>query len=42
MIKQNAVSLDGKKISDLEYEVAATGEVLLKVGKRRFCLIKFC
>ncbi len=42
MIKQNAVSLDGAKVTDEGLEVAASGEVLLKVGKRRFCLVKFC
>lgn len=42
MIKQNAVSLDGVKVADEGLEVAATGEVLIKVGKRRFCLVKFC
>lgn len=42
MIKQNAVSLDGEKVSDDTYEVATSGEILIKVGKRRFCLVKFC
>ncbi|MCA1764976.1 MAG: tyrosine--tRNA ligase [Desulfobulbaceae bacterium] len=41
MIKQNAVSLDGEKINDETHELAASGEVLIKVGKRRFCLVKF-
>ena len=41
MIKQNAVSLDGEKITDLNYAVEARGEVLLRVGKRRFCKILF-
>jgi len=41
MIKQNAVSLDGNKINDMEYQVPASGEVLLKVGKRRFCRVIF-
>jgi tyrosyl-tRNA synthetase len=41
MIKQNAVTLDGQKISDEGYEVVASGEVLIKVGKRRFCQVKF-
>lgn len=41
MIKQNAVSLDGEKISDQEYQVPARGEVLLKVGKRKFCRVFF-
>jgi tyrosyl-tRNA synthetase len=42
MIKQNAVSLAGEKVGDETYEVVASGEVLIKVGKRRFCLVKFC
>ncbi len=41
MIKQNAVSLDGKKIGDVEYQVAAAGEMLIQVGKRRFCKVIF-
>ncbi len=41
MIKQNAVSVDGEKITDVDYNVKASGEVLLKVGKRRFCKVKF-
>ncbi|MCK4837344.1 MAG: tyrosine--tRNA ligase, partial [Desulfobulbaceae bacterium] len=42
MIKQNAVSLAGAKVNDEGLEVVASGEVLIKVGKRRFCLVKFC
>jgi len=34
MIKQNAVSIDGDKITDIFHEVA--GECTIKVGKRRF------
>lgn len=41
MIKQNAVSLDGEKIGDMEFQVPASGEVLIKVGKRRFCRVLF-
>jgi len=41
MIKQNAVSVDGKKISDTNIEIASCGMVLLQVGKRRFCRVKF-
>ena len=41
MIKQNAVSLDGEKVSDVDASVPAQGSVLLKVGKRRFCRIVF-
>ena len=42
MIKQNAVSLAGAKVNDVDYQVKASGELLIKVGKRRFCLLKFC
>ena len=34
MIKQNAVSLDGEKITDIFAEIQAEG--VIKVGKRRF------
>ena len=41
MIKQNAVSIDGEKISDQDCNVQVAGEVLLKVGKRKFCRVIF-
>jgi len=41
MVKQNAVSVDGEKVSDVNAEIPAGGEVLLKVGKRRFCKVCF-
>jgi tyrosyl-tRNA synthetase len=41
MIMQKAVSLDGEKIDDVEYQVKATGELLLRVGKRKFCKVVF-
>ena len=41
MIKQNAVSLDGEKISDMKHTVVPEGELLVKVGKRRFCKVVF-
>ena len=41
LIKQQAVSLDGEKVLDNDYKVAPTGEVLLKVGKRKFCRVCF-
>ena len=40
MIKQNAVSLDGEKITDVEYTIRTMAEVLVKVGKRKFCRVK--
>jgi len=41
LIKQGAVSIDGGKVADPKYAIATQGEVLLKVGKRRFCRIIF-
>ncbi|MBW2659361.1 MAG: tyrosine--tRNA ligase [Deltaproteobacteria bacterium] len=41
MIKQNAVSIDGEKISDMNSVVQPDGELLIKVGKRRFCRVIF-
>jgi tyrosyl-tRNA synthetase len=41
MIKQNAVSLDGEKNIDEDFQVETSGEILLKVGKRRFCKVIF-
>ena len=41
MIKQNAVSLDGVKVTDINAVVKPHGEVLLKVGKLRYCKICF-
>ncbi len=41
MIQQQAVSLDGEKITDSNAVVPAKGTMLFKVGKRRFCRIIF-
>ena len=41
MIKQQAVSLDGEKVQDMEYMVQPSAEIMLKVGKRRFAKIRF-
>ena len=41
MIKQQAVSLNSEKILDTEFSVQPEGEVLVKVGKRRFARIRF-
>ncbi|MDF1615546.1 tyrosine--tRNA ligase [Desulfurivibrio dismutans] len=41
MISQQAVSVNGEKVAEVEATVAAAGEVLLKVGKRRFCRVRF-
>lgn len=40
LIKQNAVSLDGETISDINYQVNIGADMVLKVGKRRFARIK--
>lgn len=41
LIKQQAVSLDEEKIVDTEFSVQPQGEVLIKVGKRRFARVIF-
>jgi tyrosyl-tRNA synthetase len=41
LIKQQAVSLDGERIADKDHTVVPDGELLLKVGKRRFCRVCF-
>lgn len=41
MIKQNAVSLDGEKVCDLKKSISPQGNILIKVGKRRFCKVLF-
>jgi tyrosyl-tRNA synthetase len=41
MIKQNAVAVDGEKIVDENTTIAPHGEILIKVGKRRFCKVMF-
>jgi len=41
MIKQNAVSVDGEKVQEINTDIPAQGSVLLQVGKRRFCRVTF-
>ena len=41
MIKQSAVSIDGEKVADMNHTVSPEGDILLKVGKRRFCKVIF-
>ena len=41
MIKQNAVTVDGEKITEEGRTFPSRGELLIKVGKRRFCRVKF-
>lgn len=41
MVKQNAVSVDGRKVTDVDTDIPAQGTVLLQVGKRRFCRVSF-
>lgn len=41
MVLQNAVSLDGEKVVDVDLHVPPRGRVLVKVGKRRFCQVVF-
>jgi tyrosyl-tRNA synthetase len=39
MIKQNAVTVDGEKIIDESSTIAPHRDLLIKVGKRRFCRV---
>ena len=41
MIQQSAVTIDGVKVTDVNMLIAANGERLIKVGKRRFCKVLF-
>jgi len=41
MIQQNAVTVDGEKVANVESQLQTSGEVLLRVGKRRFCRVRF-
>jgi len=41
MIKQNAVSIDGEKVTDGDTKIGPGGEYIIKVGKRRFCKVCF-
>jgi tyrosyl-tRNA synthetase len=41
MMKQSAVSVDGEKITDVSAKVKPQGEILLKVGKLRYCKVCF-
>ncbi|MDW7773381.1 MAG: tyrosine--tRNA ligase [Desulfobulbaceae bacterium] len=41
MIRQNAVTINGTKITDIDASIPAQGKVLLQVGKRRFCRVVF-
>lgn len=41
MIKQNAVSIDGEKVTDGDTQIGPEGEHIIKVGKRRFCKVSF-
>jgi tyrosyl-tRNA synthetase len=41
LIKQQAVSLDGEKVLDAEFSLVPEGEVMVKVGKRRFAKVRF-
>jgi len=41
LIKQQAVSLNNEKVLDTEYNVQPEGDILVKVGKRRFAKVSF-
>jgi len=36
MVKQNALSIDGKKVTDKDYQLQPGGPYLIKLGKRKF------
>ena len=36
MIKQSAVKIDGKTVSDIQYKVSSSSSFILKVGKQKF------
>jgi tyrosyl-tRNA synthetase len=41
MIQQKAVKVDGVTITEVQTEISTQQDVLLKVGKRRFCKVRF-
>jgi tyrosyl-tRNA synthetase len=41
MIKQLAVSVDGEKVTDMNMTIQPEADILLRVGKRRFCRVIF-
>jgi tyrosyl-tRNA synthetase len=41
MIQQSAVSIDGEKVTDVNSVIEPLGELLIKVGKRRFSKVIF-
>jgi len=41
MIQQSAVSINGEKMGDMTALINPLGEILVKVGKRRFCKVIF-
>ena len=41
MIQQGAVTVAGDKAGDVNAKIAAVGEIILKVGKRRFAKVRF-
>jgi tyrosyl-tRNA synthetase len=41
MIQQGAVTVAGDKASDVNMKIAAEGEIIIKVGKRRFARVIF-
>jgi len=36
MVKQNALSIDGEKITDKDFQLKPGGPYLIKLGKRKF------
>jgi len=42
MIKQNALSIDGEKMSDKDFRLKTGGPYLIKLGKRKFIRLTVC
>ncbi len=41
LIRQGAVEVDGKRVTDVDYQLAPDREPLIRVGKRRFKKVRF-
>ena len=42
LIQQGAVEVDGRRVTDVNYELKTDREYLIRVGKRKFKRIRFC
>jgi tyrosyl-tRNA synthetase len=41
MIEQRAVEINDEKVTDIKTSIPACGEILIKVGKRKFAKVSF-